>query len=157
MRDIGKRKNGKIKEILLSYMKNNKKEYLIVTIIFLVGVILGVVFVNKTEQVQLTEISNYFTDFINNLKNNTQIDNGTLLKESMFSNLVLAVSLWFIGSTVIGIPIIFAIVVYRGFCLGYTISSCLITLGLGKRNSLFISSCITTKYNFHSIYISIIC
>ena len=37
--------------------------------------------------------------------------------------------MWFIGSTVIGLPIVFGIVLYRGFCLGYTISSVVSVLG----------------------------
>ena len=31
-----------------------------------------------------------------------------------------------------GIPVVFGIVVYRGFCLGYTISACISVLGTSK-------------------------
>lgn len=41
-------------------------------------------------------------------------------------------ALWFCGSTMIGIPIVFGIVGFRGFCLGYTISSTLAVLGTAK-------------------------
>ena len=35
---------------------------------------------------------------------------------------MLAIILWFFGTTVIGLPIVFGIILYRGFCLGYTIA-----------------------------------
>ncbi len=47
MRNIGKRENDKIGTILLSYIKNNLKEYAIVIIIFLIGIIFGVIFINN--------------------------------------------------------------------------------------------------------------
>ena len=47
-------------------------------------------------------------------------------------NLILGVVIWFFGTTVIGIPIVFGIVLYRGFCLGYTIASCVYVLGRMK-------------------------
>ena len=36
------------------------------------------------------------------------------------------------SSTVIGIPIVYGEIGYKGFCLGYTISSVVATLGTGK-------------------------
>ncbi len=36
------------------------------------------------------------------------------------------------GTTVIGIPIVFGILIYRGFCLGYTISTFISTIGIAK-------------------------
>ena len=40
--------------------------------------------------------------------------------------------IWFIGSTIIGIPIVFGIIIFRGFCLGYTISSITLVFGVAK-------------------------
>ena len=31
-----------------------------------------------------------------------------------------------------GIPIVFGIILYRGFCLGYTIASIIVAMGIGK-------------------------
>ena len=46
--------------------------------------------------------------------------------------MMLAVILWFFGTTVIGLPIVFGIVLYRGFCLGYTIAVITSVLGIAK-------------------------
>lgn len=153
MRNRGKRKNSKLKEVLLSYLRNNLREYAIITIIFLIGLVCGVIFINNSNEAQISEISTYINDFIQNLKNNIQIDKPQLLQDAIISNLMLAVTLWFVGSTVIGIPIVYAMIAYRGFCLGYTISSCIATLGTRWRTTVYNYINIITKYIIYSVYI----
>ncbi len=131
MRNIGKRSN-KVKNVIIEHINNNLKEYIIVLLIFLIGVVFGVIFVNKANTEQINEISSYITNFINQLKDNASIDKSELLKSSLISNLLLAILLWFVGSTVIGMPIVHGIVAYRGFCIGYTISSAISSLGVGS-------------------------
>lgn len=154
MRNIGRRKESKIKQILLSYVKNNARELAIIIIIFLIGLIFGIIFINNAGQIQIEEITSYINDFINNLKNNLQIDKVKLLQETLISNLILALILWFVGSTVVGIPIVYGIIIYRGFCLGYTISSSIATLGIRTRNTILCYISIITKHNIYSMYIS---
>lgn len=152
-----KRKNSRIKEILISYLKNNIKEYSIVMIIFLIGLIFGVIFVNNAEKNQISEITSYINDFVNNLRNNIEINKAQLLKDTLISNFLLALELWFVGSTVIGIPIVYGMIAYRGFCLGYTISSIIATLGIRKRNFIYYNINITTKHLIYSMYTIVSC
>lgn len=138
MRNRGKR--NKLQEIIIEHINNNLKEYIIVTALFIIGVILGVIFINKANETQVVEISSYINDFINNIKNSMNINQGELLKSSLISNFILALTLWFVGSTVIGFPIVYGIIVFRGFCLGYTISSSIATLGVMKGITFSITS-----------------
>lgn len=147
-----KRKNNKIKEMLISYLRNNIKEYSIVMIIFLIGLIFGVIFVNNAGKNQINEITSYINDFVGNLKNNIEINKAQLLKDTLISNFLLALELWFVGSTVIGLPIVYGMIAYRGFCLGYTISSIIATLGMRKRNTIYNSINIISKYFIYSMY-----
>lgn len=147
-----KRKNSKIKEMLISYLRNNIKEYTIVMIIFLIGLIFGVIFVNNAGKNQINEITSYINDFVGNLKNNIEINKAQLLKDTLISNFLLALELWFVGSTVIGLPIVYGMIAYRGFCLGYTISSIIATLGMRKRNTIYNSINIISKYFIYSMY-----
>ena len=126
------RKKINIKDIILNNIYDNLKFYFIVIIIFIIGIILGVIFINNITESQTTEIGNYINNFINALKQEYKIDKGELLKSSLLDNLFLIISMWFIGSTVIGIPIVFGIVLFRGFCIGYTISSIIGVLGVQK-------------------------
>lgn len=122
----------KIKEIIKQHVKNNKKEYIIVTLLFILGIFLGVFFVNNIEESQKTEITEYLNHFIDKMKTTEKLDSMSLLKTSITQNIFLAVTIWFFGTTIIGIPVVFGIIMYRGFCLGYTISVCVTVLGLQR-------------------------
>ncbi|MNL52418.1 hypothetical protein D3C87_1755930 [compost metagenome] len=37
--------------------------------------------------------------------------------------------MWFAGTTIIGLPIVIIVIGFKGFCLGYTISSIALTIG----------------------------
>lgn len=126
------RKESKLIKTLLNHLENNLREYIIITIIFLIGIIIGVIFINNTSVEQESEINNYISSFISNLKENSNINESALLKDSISKNCVLAIFLWFMGSTVIGISIVYLTICFRGFCLGYTISSIILTCGTGK-------------------------
>lgn len=133
MREVRKRrKANNIKQLILNHFYENIKAYIIVIIIFIIGIVAGVIFINNTNETQGTEIQNYITSFINSLKQDYHIDKLELLKKSLGDNFILILTMWFIGSTVIGIPIIFGIVLFRGFCIGYTVSSIIASLGVQK-------------------------
>lgn len=133
----GKRKESRFKEVIFSHIENNIKEYLIVTIIFLIGIVIGVIFINNISENQSSEITGYITSFTQELKDNKNINSLLLLKDSIKKNVVLAIFLWFMGSTVIGISVVYLIICFRGFCLGYTISSIILSLGIRKRTVIF--------------------
>ena len=126
------KKTLKLKDIIVNHIASNSKEYIIVTLLFIIGIFLGVLFVNNIKNDEFDSVQNYITTFIQKFKENNNIDSGALLKTSIIKNLILALSLWFFGTTVIGIPIVFGILIYRGFCLGYTISTFISTIGIAK-------------------------
>lgn len=132
MRKREKRKNGTFLYVIREHIKNNIKEYLIITIIFLIGIIIGVIFINNTNEAEKNQISEYITTFINCLKTDYTIDSNELLKSSIINNIILLILIWFMGMAVIGIPIVYIIILSKGFSLGYTLASGMAVLGLGK-------------------------
>lgn len=149
-----RRRESKIKNIILIHIENNIKEYVITSIIFLIGIVIGVIFINNSSESQSIEITNYIKSFVQDLKCNQNIDNFALLKDSLKKNCVLAVFLWFMGGTVIGTSIVYLIVCFRGFCLGYTISSVVLTLGFRKRIDFFNFKHVITKCFIYSVHFS---
>lgn len=125
-------RNIQLPGIILSHIKTNIKAYILVCLMFVVGIFLGVLFLNSTKEEQKDEISEYINNYINQTKEFKKINTTQTLKNSVKENILLAVGLWLAGTTLIGIPIVFGIILFRGFCLGYTISACTYTLGLSK-------------------------
>jgi len=122
-----RKKNNEIFSILKNDILNNAKSYFLIIIIFVVGIFLGVLFINQTKD--KSEIGNYINTYIDETKS---IENGNYfveLQNDIKSNLILVCLLWFAGTTIIGIPIALGIILFRGFCLGYTIASCVYVLG----------------------------
>ncbi len=160
-------KRIKLLEIIKQHVSNNKKEYILVSLLFIIGIFLGVFFVNNVQEAQKTEITTYFNSFIEKMKNTEELNQIELLKSSIGHNLVLAIVLWFFGTTVIGIPVVFGLVLYRGFCLGYTIAVCITIMGLQKgilfvlillvlQNILFIPAILALAVSGFKLYKSII-
>lgn len=127
-----KKKRNKIFDTLVELVRNNIKEYIIITLIFLIGIFLGVMFVNNLGEEQKAEIVSYVNTYVEAFKQNDSSSNITLLQNNIKDNIILTLIIWFIGSTIIGIPIVFGIIAFRGFCLGYTISSITVVFGVTK-------------------------
>lgn len=126
------RREHRIKQKILRYIEENIRSYIILLIIFFIGITLGVIFINNSNQDQVTQITTYINDFINSLKDSYQISTNTLLLNSIISNVSIAILLWFLGSTVIGVPIIYLVICYKGYSIGFTISAIIATIGTGK-------------------------
>lgn len=133
MRSTSRKSNTHvIRNAIFEYIKENLRSYLILIIIFFIGLLLGVVFINNINEVQSKQISEYISNFINSVKENYQISTNSLLITSIINNLCIAILLWFLGSTVIGVPLIYLVIGYKGYCIGYTIAAVTATLGTGK-------------------------
>ncbi len=162
-----KNKGIKIKDTIKQHISNNSKEYIIVTLLFIIGIFLGVLFINNVGEAQKVEIDSYLNNFVDKMKNTENLDNINLLKNSMKQNILLSVIIWFFGTTVIGIPIVFGIILYRGFCLGYTIAVCVSIMGISKgilfiiisvllQNLIFIPAILALAVSGFKLYKSIV-
>lgn len=142
---------GEIKRILLLHINSNLKDYLILSIIFIIGVMVGVVIINNSDEQSKNEISGYINSFVDTIKDETyEVDKVKLMKISILENLKTLGIIWVAGSTIIGIPLIYIIIGYKGFCIGYTISAIVSSLGVWKRNAIFTCFIISTKYNYNT-------
>ena len=140
MRNTKIKSNKRILTVIANYFIENIKAYTFIAIIFIVGIILAIVFINNLDESQRNEISTYITTFTKSLKDGYTIDKGALLTNSIWKNVILCIIMWFTGSTVIGIPLVLGIVAYRGFCLGYTIISLTFTYGTWNGTIFFLTS-----------------
>ncbi len=126
------RQKSMIKNVILGYINENIKIYAIVTLMFLIGWVIGIIFVNNSQEVQQEQINGYINTFIQGIKSDAEISKPEILKNSILSNLGITVLLWFLGSTVIGMPLIYIVILYKGYSIGCTISAIVASLGTGK-------------------------
>ena len=159
------KRKKEILNIIKQEILNNIKSYVIVTIIFIIGIFLGVLFINQTESKD--NILKYINTYIDEMKTLQNVDFLGGLKNDIHNNILLVLLLWFAGTTIIGIPIVFGTILTRGFCLGYTISACVLTLGKWKgfmfilltiflQNAIFIPSLLVLGVSSVKLYKSII-
>ena len=104
--------------------------YIIVSIFFLIGIIGGVLFSNNIESKLQESTNSYLLGFANQMNNGYQIDYSMLMKQILINHAVFVLIIWFMGCTVIGIPIVYTIVAWKGFSLSYTIASIISAFGI---------------------------
>lgn len=126
------RRKSKIGTTIFNHIINNKREYLIVTILFFIGLIISIIVFNNSSDEALVEVSSYLNNLFNNIKNYENIDLLKILKESIIYNITITLILWFGASTIVGIPIVYGTIILKGFSIGYTISSFLNVFGPGN-------------------------
>lgn len=131
-----KRRNSIIK----THIENNLREYAIASIIFIIGILFGVIFINNLNDTQNSEIGNYINTSIENLKESQDINQLLFIKETIKENLTFVILLWLMGSTVIGLLLVYIIVAFKGFCLSYTISAIFHVLNNGKTIAMLVST-----------------
>lgn len=131
-----KRRNSIIK----THIENNLREYAIASTIFIIGILFGVIFINNLNDTQNNEIGNYISTPIENLKESQDINQLLFIKETIKENLTFVILLWLMGSTVIGLLLVYIIVAFKGFCLSYTISAIFHVLNNGKTIAMLVST-----------------
>lgn len=131
-----KRRNSIIK----THIENNLREYAIASIIFIIGILFGVIFINNLNDTQNNEIGNYISASLENLKESQDINQLLFIKETIKENLTFVILLWLMGSTVIGLLLVYIIVAFKGFCLSYTISAIFHVLNNGKTIAMLVST-----------------
>lgn len=118
--------------IIVIHVKNNWKAYTTVAIAFLIGILGGVILLNQSDVTKQNNLKQYIQNFVEHLHAGEEVNKTELLKQVTKRNFLFFLFMWLAGSTVIGIPIVYALVAYQGFCLSYTISVVIATLGASK-------------------------
>ena len=111
-------------KIIFDYMKRHKFMYILICLAFLIGLLIGAVFLFKFSEIE--EVKKYIKDVIN-ISNENGIDKMLVFKNSILKNIKFILMLYLLGCTIIGGFIVFIAIIYKGFSIGYTISSILVS------------------------------
>ena len=156
-----------LRNMIEQYIKNNIYNYILVILAFLIGILAGILIINNYSNEKKEIICNYVVSFFNKFYSTNDLDQNKLLVYAMLNNFILISILYIAGTTIIGMPIIISVIIYRGFCLSYTISAITLSIGFNKSvlfciialflpNLLFIPAILTIAVSSLKIYKSII-
>lgn len=141
---------------LLKKLRTKKLFILIfsITLIsFLIGIILPSLLSKDNKELIITSLDTFFTNIGANKINTTK-----LLYKSLTSNLLLNIFIWVIGISIIGIPLVLAILSFKALTLGFTITSLITTYklnGILKTIIYLIPNIINLFITFILVYYSI--
>lgn len=108
----------RVKLGIKNLFSNNYLLYLFVLLFLVMGIIFGVIGVKTLTDQQLAFLGNYIDLGLNNIE---KIESQTVAKYAIWRNLETILKIWFLGLTVIGLPLILVIIFTRGFILGFTV------------------------------------
>lgn len=146
----------KNKSVFFYYAKGNKRSLIFLGFIFLVGMVVGISFINHANENQVQEIGSYINVLKDNIKTSDGINKTAILMQSIKQNMMFVGMIWFLGCTLLGSFLIYVAILYKGFSIGYTASAIIATLGVKSRNNFCCICFIVSKLNFSSYCIYVI-
>lgn len=108
-------------------IKEQKKLYLFLIGLAITSIILGIIFIFLMDNSNTTYIQEYITSFFNNLK---ESNNNQLFFQAFLNNLFYILIIWLFGLSIIGIPIVIFIFLFKNFIVGFSLSSIISTYKL---------------------------
>ncbi|KAB3537403.1 stage II sporulation protein M [Alkaliphilus pronyensis] len=107
-------------EICKNHIKENFLLYSIILFCFLIGISVGAFTVKVVNVHQKQELISYLRSFFH-LLDESSLTGVEIFKESFSNSFQLLFLSWFMGLLLIGVPLIFMIIVFRGFVIGFTV------------------------------------
>lgn len=118
-----------LRSLIDEHVNNNMGIYFFVILFFIIGISAGTFTVKYLGNVQKNDLSNYLRDFFYMIDVNNS-NSFTIFKQSVFNNFQTILIIWLLGISIIGTPLIFAVVLMRGLILGFNISFIISEMGL---------------------------
>ena len=113
---------------LINKIRQNKLVTLLI-IIMIISIILGILFPAIITKEDKSLIIDSVKTFIPGIKqNNINYLSGIL--QSISNNSLVTILVWILGISIIGIPLILLIIFFKGFLVGFSFTSILITYGI---------------------------
>jgi len=111
---------GNFRNHLLNHIQGNKYLYILIVFFFILGVAAGSYMVKMLNPQQVNELISYLDKFLSGVAQ-WNVEPTVIAQHTVINNLKIILFFWFLGLTVIGVPLILLIVLFRGFVMGFTI------------------------------------
>lgn len=114
--------------------ERNKKMLFFLSGLAIIGVIAGSLFFLFLRQTDQILIKDYIENFINTI-NEGKLDYFDTFKNSLFSNLLYSFTIFVLGISIVGLPLLLFLYFIKSFIIGFSLSSFVFTYGI--KGSLF--------------------
>ncbi len=114
---------------LKRYFKINEELFIFLICLFIIALIAGSIYAVSLDKIDATLVKESLDVFFNNISNN-KLSYFSTLKSSLFLNITFIISIWLLGISVIGIPIILFLFFSKGFVIGFALSSLVLNFKL---------------------------
>lgn len=111
--------HSRLKQAVFTYLRRNWFVYLIVTVFFAAGVVFGALAVRTLNPDQIGELGRYLNSFLEKAGDLPLHEQS--LARTLTENLYMLAAMYILGLSVIGMPLIPAVVFTRGFIIGFTV------------------------------------
>lgn len=139
--------DGKVSNLINKHVQDNFWLYVITLLCFFTGIVLGIYSVRYMGGFEKSDLLSYLGSFKNSVNSNG-INYKTIFIETIKLNIPMIAAIWFLGLTMIGIPVILVIDVIKGFTVGFASSFiinelgmkgiCFVLLGILPQNIVYI-------------------
>lgn len=119
----------KVMDKLVNGLKINKRMLIFLIVLGIIALIVGSIFVVILNATDKNLIKEYLENFINNIDSG-QLDYLEALKNISISNYLYIITIWLLGISVIGIPIIIFMYFMKCFMVGFSIASIIVNYKL---------------------------
>lgn len=120
---------NKMLGIINKHVQNNFWLYVVSLLCVCTGIVLGIYSVRYMGNFEKSDLLSYLNNFSTTV-NSGGVNYKNILIETIKSNIPVLIAVWFLGLTMIGIPVILIIDVIKGFTIGFTISFVINGMGI---------------------------
>ncbi len=105
-------------------VKIDKKLLIFLTVLLLVGIAVGSIFVSILDSTDTNLVNEHLNNFINSIEND-KLDYLQALKSNLITNISFVLVIWLLGISIIGLPIILIMFFSKTFILGFSVGAIL--------------------------------
>lgn len=113
-----------------THVQQHKTVYLFMSILFLTGIVFGAIIVNSMSFIQKQDLYFHLDRYFNQLIDGQLIPGKDIFKKSFFHHVKMLFLLFFLGLSVIGLPIVWILIFIKGLVVGFSVGFIVNQLGL---------------------------
>lgn len=119
-------KVNKVKDKVTNTLKEQKRIYIMIIILMSVGIMGGVIYAIILNKSDHNLVSESLTSFFINIKNN-DINYKKAILNSLIGNISFTFLIFLLGISIIGMPLILLLLIFKSFIFGFSFSSIIYT------------------------------